>query len=672
MKVAKSVAGIVFGALLTGPVQAAEKPDTGQALSRMHLGNAKYALYHADPFNALTRIAVAAEQPLTPADARQLALLQGSAALGWGMPTQAGQVLQQVLDQDISDEATRVRAHYWLSRLYFSQNQPQQARPHYEKIAGMAASDKRGETHYLSEAQWDKLHYMAANIQVLEDAPESYSEQLSDTDIEAYYLLYNRGVMAFQRNQLREAEAFFAQAQQGLSTHLSPGRKKTQGLMSWLGLSKDNQPEQVSAAEYQALLNQILLARGQTLLAEGKLAQATDAFGQISGQTLARDEALLGYGWALAQGDDWPMAMGVWQFLTEQPENLYTLQARHALGLGYAKHKGYQDALQHFEALDDALIEAVEELDTLKQRVAQPKYWFVIGNALSHDNPGEPLPSAYVTWPQVHRDILKRIVTTEQAQSSYALLQHLRTLSDMRDMLDQKQDDIRQFTMLIDERRVEHARRVSAIDTASHDDTLRTLTEQAGALRERLQKAAREAEQADTDDEYFAAIAQLARPGQQPQLTRLQSASKQLRLLQQHDKAKPAHQARLQRLKGILQWQIDDEFVPLMWQYNKQLDSLDSLRKEAAQRLHALEQLVANPAMFDEQQARVDAAAVQIASRQQEVSQLADTVISTLISRTRQALETRRSYLLEQQTTTRLALLQLRDRWQPDEQGGGQ
>lgn len=672
MKIAKTVAGLVFGALLTVPAHATDEPHSPQALSRLHLGNAKYALYHADPLTALTRMAVAATQPLTAADARQLALLQGSAALGWGMPAQAGQVLQDVLDQDINDEATRVRAHYWLSRLYFSQNQVPQARHHYEKIAAMAASDKRGDTHYLTESQWDKLHYMAANIQVLASAPEAYSEQLSSTDIEAYYLLYNRGVMAFQQNQLREAEALFGQAQQGLSSHLSPGREPAQGLLSWLGLGNNSQPEQVSVAEYQALLNQILLARGQTLLAEGKLAQATDAFGQISGQTLARDEALLGYGWALAQGDDWPMAMGVWQFLTEQPENLYTLQARHALGLGYAQHKGYQDALQHFEALDAALSDAVDELDALKQRVAEPNYWFAIGNALAHDHTGEPLPSAYVSWPQVHRDILKRIVTTEQAQSSYALLQHLRTLSDMRELLTQKQHDIRQFTMLIDERRVEHARRVRAIDTASHDDTLRTLSAQSQALRTRIEQAAREAEQARTQDAYFAAIAQLAKPEQQPQLARLQTASAQLQSLQQHNRAKPEHQARLQRLQGILQWQIDDEFVPLMWQYKKQLNTLDDLRHEAAQRLQALEQLVANPAMFDAQQARVDAAAAQIATRQQEVARLADTVVATLISRTRQALETRRSYLLEQQTTTRLALLQLRDRWQPAGQGGMQ
>ena len=654
----------------TSGVCAQETADSTDPMSRIHLGEAVYALYEADPFNALTQIAVSHQRELVPEDRRQLNLIHGGVSLGWGMPGDAQQALQTVLNDPQSDLTTRIRTRYWLSRLYFSQGNEGKAREHYQEIAGYAASDARGDTSYLTEAQWDQLHYMAANIDILAGRDSAFADKLTDTDIETYYLLYNRGVTAFSANNLRQAEQFFASAQRGLVTNLAPVEAPKESWLSWLGIKSDPSPDQVNEQEFQALLNQILLARGQTLLAEGKLAPATDAFGQITGQTLARDEALLGYGWALAQGDEWPMAMGIWQFLTEQPENLYTLQARHALGLGYARHKGYKDALTHFETLDAALIKAVAELDTLKSQISDSAYWSAIGSALSESDDAEVVPEAYAAWPQVHRDILKRIVTTDAQQSSYSLLQHLRTLSEMLRVLNAKEKAAGQYTTLIKERRIEHARRVRAIDTASHDDTLSAITRQADELEQRLNSAMKMAKAPSSDSDYFDAIATLAKPEQQAALSRLSQAEARLERLLASRELKPEYKDRLARLKGIIQWQIDDQFVPLAWQYKNQLTSLQALRDEAQTRLDALNELVENPMIFDEQESRVERATDQVAMRQQETNRLIDVVTQTLIARTEEALETRRTYLLEQQTTTRLALLQLRDRWQPDSQGG--
>lgn len=657
--------------LLASATASSQEPaDNTDPMSRIHLGEAVYALYESDPFNALTQIAVSQQRVLEPEDSRQLNLIHGGVSLGWGMPGDAQQALQKVLSDPQTDLKTRIRARYWLSRLYFSQAYDGKAREHYREIADYAASDARGDTDYLTESQWDQLHYMAANIDILAGQESEFDDKLSATDIETYYLLYNRGVQAFSGENYREAETLFAKAQQGLVENLAPVDAPKESWLSWLGVKSDPMPQQVDEQEFQALLNQILLARGQTLLAEGKLAPATDAFGQITGQTLARDEALLGYGWALAQGDDWPMAMGIWQFLTEQPENLYTLQARHALGLGYARHKGYQDALMHFETLDTALSEAVAELDTLKSQISDSDYWAAIGKALSESDDVESVPEAYAAWPLVHRDILKRIVTTDAEQSSYSLLQHLRTLSDMVRVLRNKEKAVGQYATLIKERRIEHARRVRAIDTASHDETLNAITKQANELGQRLNRAMEMAEAPTSDIAYFDAIAALAKPSQQSTMARLNDAQQRLdRLLANRD-LKPEYAMRLQRLKGIIQWQIDDQFVPLAWQYKNQLASLQALREEAAIRLRALNDLVENPMIFDAQETRVQRATEQVARRQQETNRLINVVTQTLIARTEEALETRREYLLDQQTTTRLALLQLRDRWQPDAQGG--
>ncbi|MAF76448.1 MAG: hypothetical protein CMF17_11475 [Idiomarinaceae bacterium] len=656
--------------LASASASSQEPADNTDPMSRIHLGEAVYALYESDPFNALTQIAVSQQRVLEPEDSRQLNLIHGGVSLGWGMPGDAQQALQKVLSDPQTDLKTRIRARYWLSRLYFSQAYDGKAREHYREIADYAASDARGDTDYLTESQWDQLHYMAANIDILAGQESEFDDKLSATDIETYYLLYNRGVQAFSGENYREAETLFAKAQQGLVENLAPVDAPKESWLSWLGVKSDPMPQQVDEQEFQALLNQILLARGQTLLAEGKLAPATDAFGQITGQTLARDEALLGYGWALAQGDDWPMAMGIWQFLTKQPENLYTLQARHALGLGYARHKGYQDALMHFETLDTALSEAVAELDVLKSQISDSDYWAAIGKALSESDDVESVPEAYAAWPLVHRDILKRIVTTDAEQSSYSLLQHLRTLSDMVRVLRDKEKAVGQYATLIKERRIEHARRVRAIDTASHDETLNAITKQANELGQRLNRAMEMAEAPTSDTAYFDAIAALAKPSQQSTMARLNDAQQRLdRLLANRD-LKPGYAMRLQRLKGIIQWQIDDQFVPLAWQYKNQLASLQALREEAAIRLRALNDLVENPMIFDAQETRVQRATEQVARRQQETNRLINVVTQTLIARTEEALETRREYLLDQQTTTRLALLQLRDRWQPDAQGG--
>ena len=218
---------------------------------------------------------------------------------------------------------------------------------------------------------------------------------MPESHIARQYLGYNEAVSAFERGDYALADQRFKQLAYALSRELEREISPS-GWFSWLNWWQDKRDESVTKHETHALLNEVLLARGQTLLMLGEQEQALGVFDAIdtdiyandvraqqadiaqstasetgSAQSLIRDEALLHYGWGLAQSGDWPLAMGVWAFLSEQDNNLYTLQATHALAYGYAQQGGEVQAYATLQLLLSKLTVVIDELELLSRQIEQ-------------------------------------------------------------------------------------------------------------------------------------------------------------------------------------------------------------------------------------------------------------------------------------------------------------
>lgn len=651
---------------VAGTALAQKAPDEAEH-SRLRSGQIIYDFYQDDALTTLTRIALSEQQGMTPADAQQAELLAGGVSIAYGMPEQARQKLQALLNDPDSAPRTRILSWYWLSRLYFSQQRFAQASESYDRLLAVASQSDTALESVLTPQQWTTLNYQAAHLSLLLDKDTAYASKLDATNIETYYLLYNQGVKAFQKQRFDDAARLFEQAQTGLQQFIArPETPESDGLLSWLGWHTQSALPQTNQNEYHALLNRVLLARGQALLAKGKLALATDVFGQISGQTAARDEALLGYGWALAQGDDWPMAMGIWQFLTTQPENLFTLQARHALAVGYARNQGYQQAFNQLKALDARLDLAMQSLASLNAQTTTTAYWLTVGKKLGQQeeaDTGTPVQP----WPSVHKDILNQLLTKEGPQSTFTLLQQLVSLNTIAETLQHQLSQTRTFSFLLDERKAEHHTRSQKMETQDFTTRITLLDNQLNLLQSRYDLAVASQQSGADDEAYLSGLTVLANEAQFNALERLGGAQARFARLAAERAMKPDYAQRLKRIKGLLLWQMSEQYPAQIWAFKKQLKALNSELANAQSAASDLKQSMTSTAPIDADQSRVDELAAQIQSRLTTTQTLIEQITQALSSRTAARLSERHDYLQQQKYASELALLQLQDKWQPEQ-----
>ena len=724
-----------------------EDPLSEQALKKRHdvaLGEVVYSLYVDDALTTLSKMAMVeqkAENSVVqnnPAGthADMLSLLKGGVALGFGMPHLAQQKLSSQA-QSLQD-GQRPLAWYWLARLNFSQalgsngssNGLQAGLDAYNAfVSSLEASDSELD-ELLTPAQWYELNYEAAQASMAltkgamstdntanaaYPGIERFIAVLPESHIARQYLGYNEAVSAFERGDYALADQRFKQLAYSLSRELER-EISASGWFSWLNWWQDKRDESVTKHETHALLNEVLLARGQTLLMLGEQEQAIGVFDAIdtdiyandvraqhtdiaqntvpergSAQSLIRDEALLHYGWGLAQSGDWPLAMGVWSFLSEQDNNLYTLQATHALAYGYAQQGGEVQAYATLQLLLAKLTVVIDELELLSRQIEQERYWQSVAlgvntlqidqaetmrtsnQAPRHQVNGVSTHGASVTtpwqslWPASHKDLLMDLITdtaTNAGNQGQDQLENLTSLYHIQRQLLAQRNLTTTFDVLLDEREQTHKARVANHQSQQSEEQLK----QAQAVFTSLEQRIALAEQhtnlpvgESTNDMWLAGLATFANAEQLAWLNRLSNAEQRLARVSKERTVRPAYGERLARIKGVLAWQLSEQYPKARWQHKKALDEVAERLYDAKRAQLNFSTLLATPNITDAQRANVQSLQARIDTHLETTSQLIMNVEVSLTDKALAAIEARKAYLAEQYALSQLAMVQLRD-----------
>ena len=252
--------------------------ETVQAL---RYGVTLFHYYQQDYFDALTEVMAAQQLGQLIPHADNAELLRGGISLSYGMDVVAEEIFQQLLDSS-NEAADRNQAWFYLAKMTWQRGQLDRSAAALAQISPGYQGVLRDESDYLRAAvslrRGDELHAATVMEQLPEDSPWRY------------YLAYNLGAAEAERGDWPGAVAYF----QSLDV-LRGGTE-----------------------ESKALRDKALTAAGYAQIAAGDYEGAVGEFTQVRLDSPLSDRALLGYGWASLEKEDYLAALSPWQVLGER------------------------------------------------------------------------------------------------------------------------------------------------------------------------------------------------------------------------------------------------------------------------------------------------------------------------------------------------------------------
>lgn len=656
----------------TSASTAATSTTAEQHHEALRFGEIVYSLYTDDPLTSLSKMAKARQEGVSDEQLKIVSLLEGGVGLSYGMPDLAQRNLGQ--EGQLMGNSKGPLALYWLARLHFSQHNEEKGLDAYHAFLRTVEARDVDIDELLTPSQWYDVNYEAAQASLNIGRPDiSRFEQALPTDhVTRQYLDYNEAVQAYSKGEYDTAINGFAAVATSLAKQLTTTTTK-ESWLQWIGWWQDREQEAVQRAEIQALLNQVHLSHGQAMLARGRFTDALGEFGKINGQSLIRDEALLQYGWGLVRRNDWPLAMGVWDFLSQQPDNLYTLQATHALALGYAEQDGEVQAYETLVRLVNKLDNVVRELDVLSQNLSKTGYWQSLASgvrSLNVDDVDRTGDSDWkALWPAAHQDLLISLMLTDVEQQDQ--LSQLEELYTLKTQLNERLGTLGRFTLLLNERDQAHALRTAAFEQSPTKARLFDIEEKLHALTTRLaqteQTLANESV-IDSADVMFDALSVYADRPQLAMLERLDNAQARFNRIKEARTLRPTYEQRLTRLKGILLWTLSEQSIDAQWTLNKATKQTQALLEQAKARQTQFESLLRQNNLTRAERERISGMKTRIALHVATTTTLIESLEQQLTNEATLAIEARRYYLVQQQNLSKLAILQLKDRWRQGSQ----
>lgn len=651
-----------LSACFSTPEQPAPAVDTrsaeqilAQKRQDLAFGQVAYSYFQDAPDQTLLQGALTrlneqiAQTPYSIDDKDRLDLMKGAVSLQLGMTQQAESIFNRLLSQS-ADPYIQANTWFWLAKSSFVQKRTGVSERAYAAIVENDLEDE------LSEDLWEELIYQVSHDRMKTGGDwESLAEDLPSDSIYQTYLIANSAVLAHNQQDYETANNAFIKAKLTLDdTPLENAVKEGNEHFSWLswfnwfgnGLSEAE--ESRAYQERNALFDTLNYGLGVNLLEQKDYANALIALKLIGRESLQAEQALLTYGWTLAQENRWPLAMAAWQYLRDNSKGIYALQASHGLAYGYEQQGALGEA---FTALRDSsrqLDAAMKSLSEFDIQVQQVDFFDTVANG---------------NWPIEHRDLQVLLLSGDGDMDTAYLLDVRRQAKQLQNTLEGNIAQIDGMYRLLDEREQAFVRRSEALSLSDSQDILDSTL-----LRiETIEAALAETKASATEDKPLSQQTLLASNDQVAAIERLEKAEARIVRINSERKRplSKKYAQRVARLKGVLEWELSEAFPNSHWQHQKQLNKLKKAYAAANKQYQQLKNLQNDTSIIAAQRERVELMAASAQSDYVRTKALVDSLTQRLTQFLRANMALRMQELSDQQVATRLAIIRIQDLAQP-------
>lgn len=510
-------------AVLAGGPAAAAGDQPGIEVRDLYYGEVLFHFYQQQDFTALTHLLAARHSGRASHHDADSELLLGGLYLAYGQHDQASTIFTRLLDESV-DPAVRDRAWFYLGKVRFQRSLFAPAEEAFRQVGDKLPRPLAAERGVLlAQSLMGQGRYDEAAA-VLDDwkGPDDWTA----------YARYNLGVAYVREQRLEDGARELDRV----------GRMRA------------------SAEELLALRDKANLALGYAWLQAERPAEARLALERVQVNGPFSNKALLGAGWADALQGQYRRALGPWMELRDR-DLLDSAVQESMLAVPYAfgRLEAHGSAVDHYV---DALTAFDDEILRLDRAIVRARDGDLVPALLQSDDPDigrwywqlDGLPDSD------DARYLYHIVADHQFQDG---LRNYRDLQSLHRYLQEWQTRLDAFDDMIDTRAQAYAERVPVVDQQLNGMDLDAIHARRDALATQL------AEIEATRD--IAGLASELERSQWQLLIELEQSPAW------SDPAAAEERERQRILKGLMQWNFDQDFNYRLWQQRRSLDELDTL-----------------------------------------------------------------------------------------------
>lgn len=300
-------------------------------------GAVLYEFFQQNYFQAMTEIMVAEEQQSMPSHQDFANVMMGGIQLSYGMDTEAGKTFNQVIDQHANDN-NRARGWFYLGKLAYQKNKPEVALEAFARVDQNLDRPLHDELVYLHEK-------ITADRPLTETAIElGFKVKENRGSIYQYYRDYNRAMTL-------------------LASDDSNGTQVASQLLALYAKIKASSDSD-NSIELLGLRDKVLNSLGYLYLQMGDNDGAISWFKRVRQDSLLAGKAMVGYGWATINKQDYQASLTPW--LALQGRSMAESTTHEALLAVPYIYEAVQLDQQALSAYDLALLKMGDELSALE------------------------------------------------------------------------------------------------------------------------------------------------------------------------------------------------------------------------------------------------------------------------------------------------------------------
>lgn len=625
--------GFLLGALLglasAAPALAENGALEPQEIRDLRYGQVLYHLYQQKYFSAITDLLVARKTRPVSAQGEDPQLLLGALYLSYGMHRRAGDVFDEVLE-DRSMPAVHDRAWYYIAKLRYRNGHVEDAEAALRRIKDTLPADREAERlNLLANTYLERGRYDEA-IAVLERFEHDSAWQT--------YARFNLGVALIRAGR----------PEQGVQVLQALGRMELQG----------------GDEELRALRDKANLAMGFASIGDDRPDAAIEQFSRVRLQGPLSNKALLGLGWARNLNEDYEGSLIPWLELQGRADFDAAVQEA-LLAIPYTFEKldnkrlaldHYKQAIRHFAAQLNSLQQAIEAVNNgelikamrpanLNDETSLPRHAFELPDTIA-------------------APYLSELMASNGFQQAYNNYQDLLFL---RETLRHWRKQLPAYELMLAERQKAYRQRLPRVAGDERLDEIRRLQARRDELAAQIARIER-------DNDAFA----LATEDELPNVELIQEVGAGLQGLRQQleNSARltdPAARLEVKKslteaennyafLRGILYWQLQQDFVPRLWQAKQSLKQLDIALDRAVEARRSLARSANHaPQRFERHQQTIQAKRAQINRTLNRLERIIEQHATQIQRLALQQLHTRQRQLENYHVRARFSMARLLD-----------